>query len=226
MRWLSFVILPLVLAIALVLLTRPRDGGTTLSPANISLGAGQAAAAPPATGAPPPPVPMPPPDGIRAEIPKVAGPVGQRTEPYDLRHAPSIDAPTIARVLKGYGSPAVGAADAIFALGVRYGIDPAFCLAFFIHESTAGTAGVARVTKSVGNIRTTPGYRDYQGYRQYDSWEEGIDDWYRLINDLYIDGWGLTTVDAIVPVYAPSSDGNNPDGYIATVKSLVAGWRN
>ena len=225
MRWLSFVILPLVLAITLVLLTRPRDTGTTLSPANISLGADQAAAAPQVVEAQRPPVPPPQPAGTRADSPPVAAPAGDGTETFDLRRAPSIDAPTIGRILQSYGSPAVGAADTIYALGVRYGIDPAFCLAFFIHESTAGTAGVARVTKSVGNIRTTPGYRDYQGYRSYDSWEEGIDDWYRLISDLYIDGWRLTTVDAIVPVYAPSSDGNNPDGYIATVKSLVAGWR-
>lgn len=147
------------------------------------------------------------------------------TQTWDVRRTPSIDAATIKRVLQGYNSPAVGAADTMYKLGLEYGIDPAFCLAFFINESTAGTAGVARTTKSVGNIRTTAGYQDYQGYRKYASWEEGIEDWYQLIRDLYIAEWELTTVDTIIPVYAPSSDGNNPDHYIATVKKLVTGWR-
>lgn len=241
-RWLSFVVLPLVLAVALVLLTRPNDQGTILSPANIGLGPGHAAAAPDQP-APAPDKPGTTPDkpadkaasrpsGPTATTPtptaaakKVPTPASADHGDYDLRHAPTVDAATIARVLRGYGSPAVGAAETIYRLGVEYGIDPAYCLAFFIHESTAGTAGVARVTKSVGNIRHTPGYRNYEGYRHYDSWEEGIEDWYKLISDLYIDGWGLTTVDAIIPVYAPSSDGNNPAGYAATVKKLVAGWR-
>ena len=146
-------------------------------------------------------------------------------ESWDVRHTPSVDAATIRAILQRYNSPAVGAADAMYTLGIEYGIDPAFCLAFFINESTAGTAGVARTTKSVGNIRTTPGYVDYQGYRKYESWEQGIEDWYKLIRDLYIADWDLTTVDQIIPVYAPSSDGNNPDHYINTVKKLVTSWR-
>lgn len=146
-------------------------------------------------------------------------------ETWDVRHTPSVDAATIKQVLQGYNSPAVGASDAMYRLGLEYGIDPAFCLAFFINESTAGTAGVARTTLSVGNIRSTPGYQAFQGYRKYDSWEQGIEDWYRLIRDLYITEWDLTTVDEIIPVYAPDSDGNNPDHYIATVKKLVTSWR-
>ena len=233
-RWIAFVILPVVLALALVLLTRPRDRHAILSPANLSLGAGLAAAAPPHVAAEAltrKPLSVGPTPTAGANPPGPAsdkgdgGPVPTGGA-HDVRRPPSVDAPTIRRILQRYGSPAADAADAMYELGVHYGIDPAYCLAFFIHESTAGTAGVARVTKSVGNIRTTPGYRDYQGYRKYVSWEQGIDDWYRLIRDLYIGEWGLTTVEAFIPVYAPSSDGNNPDGYTATVKKLVDGWRN
>ncbi len=144
---------------------------------------------------------------------------------FDVRHTPSVDVATIRKVLQSYNSPAVGSAEAMYKLGLEYGIDPAFCLAFFIHESTAGTKGVARVTKSVGNIRVTPGYQDYQGFRKYDTWEQGIEDWYQLIRDLYIGGWGLVTVDQIIPVYAPSSDNNDVDAYISTVKQLVTSWR-
>ena len=215
-KWL--LVVPLLLAIALVLLTQPSDDRSFLSAANVSLGAGHAAAA----GAP-----TPGPAEGKAQPP---APVGAATnkgdgEPFDVRHVPTVDAATIARILQAYGSPAVGSAGTMYALGVKYGIDPAYCLAFFIHESTAGTAGVARVTKSVGNIRATPGYRNYEGYRHYESWEEGIEDWYHLIDELYIKSWGLTTVDAIIPVYAPVSDGNNPEGYAATVKKLVTSWR-
>lgn len=219
MRSLSYVVLPLVLALALVLVTRSGDTGTFLSSAHIGLGAEKAAAA----GAPPAAQKPATTSGAKA----AAAPAANKGdgEDFDLRHAPSIDAAGIAEVLRSYGSPAVEAAGTMYNLGVQYGIDPAFCLAFFIQESTAGTQGVARVTKSVGNIRTTPGYRDYQGYRHYATWEEGIADWYQLISELYINTWGLTTVDAIIPVYAPSSDNNNPSHYAATVKKLVAGWR-
>lgn len=138
---------------------------------------------------------------------------------------PTISPERIDEVLRSYNSPAAGMGQAMYDLGVKYGIDPAFCLAFFIHESTAGTAGVARVTKSVGNIRTTAGYQDYQGYRRYNTWEEGIEDWYKLISELYIQGWGLSTVEDILPVYAPPADNNDTPHYIATVVNLVNQWR-
>ena len=138
---------------------------------------------------------------------------------------PSIDAATIRRVLESYGSPAAGEAQTFYDLGVARGIDPAYCLAFFIVESSAGTRGVARTTYSIGNIRARPGEPSYEGYRLYTSWAEGIADWYRLIDELYVGQWGLTTIDAIVPVYAPQHDSNDPAAYARTVKRLVAGWR-
>jgi hypothetical protein len=131
----------------------------------------------------------------------------------------------IEAVLKQYGSPAAGKGQALYELGVRYGIDPAYGLAFFVHESGCGTKGVARFTKSLGNIRWTQGFNNYEGYRSYDSWEQGMEDWYKLITELYINGWHLRTVDAIIPVYAPYGDNNNPPGYIASVKRMVDSWR-
>ena len=110
--------------------------------------------------------------------------------------------------------------------GLKYGIDPAYALAFFMEESTFGTRGIARVTHSLGNIRATPGYRSYHGYRSYNTWTEGIDDWYRLIDQLYIKRWGLTTVDQIIPIYAPYRDHNNEAAYIHNVKQAVDTWRS
>jgi hypothetical protein len=151
-----------------------------------------------------------------------AAPSGRK---YELLGAPSVSVGMIESVLKQYGSEAVGRGQAIYDLGVRYGIDPAYALAFFVHESGCGTKGVARFTHSIGNIRWTAGYDNYEGYRSYSTWEQGIEDWYKLMTDLYINGWGLRTVDKIIPVYAPYGDNNNPPVYAASVKSMVDSWR-
>jgi Mannosyl-glycoprotein endo-beta-N-acetylglucosaminidase len=145
---------------------------------------------------------------------------------YRVTGEPSIDAAFINSVLKRYHSPASGDGETFYEQGVRYGIDPVFALAFFMEESTFGTKGVARMTHSLGNIRATPGYHSYHGYRSYKSWMEGSEDWYRLIAQLYVKRWGLTTVDQIIPIYAPSRDRNNPTGYIHNVKRAVDRWRS
>lgn len=145
--------------------------------------------------------------------------------PGYVQGPPSVDVALIRRVLHAYNSPAVDEAQAFYDLGVARGIDPAYCLAFFIVESGAGTQGVARTTYSVGNIRALPGQPSFEGYRQYTSWREGIADWYRLIDEVYIGERGETTLDQIIPVYAPSFDSNDPAAYIYTVKRLVARWR-
>src|SRR5256885_9192932 len=46
----------------------------------------------------------------------------------------------------------------LFRSGLKYGLDPAYALDFFMHESTFGTAGVARVTLSLSNMRCVPEY--------------------------------------------------------------------
>jgi len=162
---------------------------------------------------PPTPTIVPTPDIARLGAASVVG-------------APSIDVALIRRVLLRYNSPAADEAQALYDLGIARGIDPAYCLAFFIMESAAGTQGVARTTYSVGNIRALRGQPEFEGYRRYDTWRDGIADWYRLIDELYVHELGLTTLDAIVPVYAPSADSNDPAAYILTVKRLVAGWRD
>lgn len=144
---------------------------------------------------------------------------------YSLVGGPSISVAQIEKVLQAYNSPAVGLGQKMYDLGVQYGIDPAYALAFFVHESGCGTQGVARTTRSLGNIRWTEGWDNFSGYRKYNSWEQGMEDWYKLITDLYINQWGLKTVDAIIPVYAPSGDNNSPPAYIGAVKSMVDDWR-
>src|SRR2546425_6095103 len=103
------------------------------------------------------------------------------TRYYTLVGKPSISAEFINRVLAWYDSPAAGKGQALYDDGVKYGIDPVYALAFFMHESRFGRTGVATVTHSLGNIRATAGHARYQGYRMYRTWEEGFEDWYRLI---------------------------------------------
>ncbi len=148
-----------------------------------------------------------------------------------LTSPPSISPARIEEVLKQYRSPATGAGQTLYDLGLRYGIDPAYALAFFVHESSAGTQGVAAITKSIGNIRCTPGYDCYQtsgngSFRRYPSWEAGIEDWYKLIKELYIEKWGLSRLSQIIPVYAPSADRNNPANYVQEVAHMVESWRS
>ena len=144
---------------------------------------------------------------------------------YSVVGPPTIDAQFINRVLEYYHSPASGKGQALYDDGVKYNIDPAFALAFFMEESTFGTQGVARTTHSLGNIRVSGTEPSYQGYRLYASWEDGFEDWYRLIALQYVAAWNLTTVDQIIPVYAPNSDHNDERAYIQNVKRAIDTWR-
>ena len=150
----------------------------------------------------------------------------QQESTYSLIGTPSITAAFINQVLKSYDSPAQGKGEVLYEKGVQHGIDPVYALAFFMQESRLGTRGVAAVTHSLGNIRATTGSPQYEGYRAYATWEDGFEGWYQLIAEQYVDQWGLTTVDQVIPVYAPAADNNNEKQYIDTVKYLIRTWRN
>lgn len=149
----------------------------------------------------------------------------QQSASYLLTGKPTITAEHINRILQQAGSPARGTGKELFLLGVHYGIDPIYALAFFQHESSFGLAGVARFTRGLGNIRCTPGYSCYQGYRMYGSWEEGYKDWYKLLSSTVYIGSGLQTVEQIIPRYAPAADNNDERAYIAAIEQSVNQWR-
>lgn len=139
---------------------------------------------------------------------------------------PTITAAFINQVLAHYRSPAGGDGAALYNLGVQYNINPVYALAFFMHESMFGTLGVARVTLSLGNIRCSAGYACIDGYRAYSSWASGFADWYRLIQGVYVNQWHKTTIQAIIPTYAPAGDHNNPATYITAVERAVSSWQS
>ena len=143
----------------------------------------------------------------------------------DVRGRPSLSASFINRVLAASHSPAAGLGQVLYADSLHFHIDDVFALAFFLHESSFGTTGVARVTHSLGNIICTPGWLRCVGrFRWYSSWAAGCLDWFRLLVVDYLPR-GLVTVQTIVPVYAPSSDGNNVSAYIVAVMTAVRTWR-
>jgi mannosyl-glycoprotein endo-beta-N-acetylglucosaminidase len=150
----------------------------------------------------------------------------------------TLNAQQIDSILKAAGSPAAGSGESFVKWGQKYNIDPAYALAFFAMESSYGTnpkwvgnLGNGEYSNGIGNIRyygepsptRDPQYHDGNGYRAYESWDEGIHDWFELLtSDPNYNG--LHTVEQIVPVYAPNTE-NDTANYVATVNELVDGWR-
>ena len=151
-------------------------------------------------------------------------PLPSHSGPYSVLGKPTITVDTINQVLASYHSPAAGKGQALYDMGLKYGIDPAFALAFFMHESTFGTLGEARSSLSLGNLRCIPNFKCQDGYAWFNTWEDGFEAWYKLIRNLYVAQWGLVTVDQIIPKYAPNSDNNNEAGYIAALKHYLDTW--
>jgi hypothetical protein len=150
----------------------------------------------------------------------------QLTSSYSVLGSPTVSATFINQVLASYHSPAAGKGQALFDDGVTYGIDPVFALAFFMHESSFGTTGVARFTLSLGNLRCIPLYSCIDGFSSFPTWEAGFNAWYSLIRDVYVARWHLSTVEQIIPTYAPASDHNNVTGYTNAVERAVDTWRS
>lgn len=138
---------------------------------------------------------------------------------------PSLSAAFVNRVLAAAHSPATGIGEAFYQFSVQYQIDDAFTLAVFGHESSFGKTGIANFTHSIGNIRCSAGYACEYGFRWYPTWTDGLRDFYQLLRSLYVNQWHLLTVEQIIPVASPASDGNDPPGYIHDVQTSMSTWR-
>ncbi len=144
--------------------------------------------------------------------------------PSSILGRPSLSVAFVNQVLSAYHSPAAGLGSVLYADSLTYGIDDAFPLAFFLHESSMGNAGMATSTHSLGNIRCTPGWSCMGGYRYYATWAAGFHDWFHLMISEYVPRH-LSTIPTIIPVYAPSADHNDEHAYIMAVLSAVSAWR-
>lgn len=140
--------------------------------------------------------------------------------------SPTITAQNIDQILCSNGSPACDTGQEMYALGVQYGIDPIYALAFFQHESGFGLRGEATITRNMGNLRSASNESfERDGFAVFNSWPDSYRAWYDLISGpLYVKG-GLRTVQSIVARYAPSGDGNDPNGYAQSVEQSVSQWR-
>lgn len=164
----------------------------------------------------------------RTEI--VNAPVIQSVGEYRLRSVPSMTGQEIDNVLLSYNSPAHGTGEVWYNLGVKWKIDPAYALAFFLHESTAGANPAwsghkpdGTTTHNIGNLACGNYPTCYGRWRDYPNWAAGIEDWYRVINEVYIQH-GYDTVHKVVPAYAPANE-NNIHRFIQNVTWLVDKWR-
>lgn len=149
-----------------------------------------------------------------------------------IRHTPRISRTLFRQVLEkgtALGPSPVTNTDQCYQIIVDNGLDPACLLAIFAHESQYGNDGVAKETKSWGNVRAPFNPSRAIGlhprnFAIYADWQTGLLDLCERLNVRYIKERKLDTIQKIIPVYAPSSDGNAPQKYIDHVVSLVAQW--
>jgi hypothetical protein len=137
---------------------------------------------------------------------------------------PSLSPNLINQVLSVAGSPAAGTGQALYDLSRESGIDDAYALAVFEKESSFGKYGAGFENHALGNI-VCAGYPTCNGrFRAYASWSEGYADFYHLITTEYV-ARGLTAVETITPVYAPSSE-NDTGLYISQVCQSMLAFRS
>jgi hypothetical protein len=173
-------------------------------------------------------------EGAQANLTRLRIPPGHHT----MRGTMSTTAEQIDAVLAAAHSPAAGSGKAFVQWGQYYNLDPVYALAFFKHESWFGThprwvgqMGDGKTTKNIGNIRyyaapdpeREPQFSGFNGFRAYKTWEDGIQDWFKLLafDSHYA---GLHTVEAVLPIYAPSHE-NDTGLYIRDVNQFVEAWR-
>lgn len=138
---------------------------------------------------------------------------------------PDLSPTFINQVLARADSPAGALGDTLYQLSQQYHIKDSFALAVFHHESTFGRYGVAAATHSLGNIRCSPGWLScISGYRAYATWAAGALDFYRVIAAQYLPD-KRTTVETIIPKYAPIGDHNDPTSYIQAVVADMMRWQ-
>jgi hypothetical protein len=140
---------------------------------------------------------------------------------------PTITAAQIESILRAAHSPAAGTGQQLYNIVAKYGINPAYALAAFHHESTYATApdAAAIPNKSLGNVRCYEGcVSGAGGFAKYNTWADSYLAWAQLIAGPVYRGSGLTTLGEIIPKYAPPSDSNDDVAYIALVGNDMRRW--
>ena len=147
---------------------------------------------------------------------------------YRLVGPPTIDLRTFQSILTAAGSPMAGEAPGIYTAAMAHGVDPAVILAIAQHESGFGKAGIAvgrhnpfgsryySGTAAFGAINRG-GWASFPNYTAATAYTASL-----LASSSYA-GAGLTA--RTFPTrYAPSSDGNNPASYGASIVNAINRW--
>lgn len=150
---------------------------------------------------------------------------------YTIAHAPRISRRLFRQALINRKSPAAKVAEAAYAVCLAWGVDPAVALAFYVHESSAGTKGVAATSLNWGNLRIgrraqinreTAEGRPYFAF--YTNWLSSLDDFCELLRSRLYEGDGRKTVREVLPRFAPALDRNDPTAYADFVNRSVETW--
>lgn len=113
----------------------------------------------------------------------------------------------------------------VYTLCVWLDIDPAFVAAIWAHETSQtsgviGSSDLFRKSNNAGAIRAYGRWPtvSHNGslWNKYESAQLGLMHLVMHLKQVY-GAVGLLDVETIIPVYAPSSDGNKPASYIAAV---------
>lgn len=148
---------------------------------------------------------------------------------------PDITSKKFEEVLQAAESPAEPWSRSGYKEIVDNKVSPAFALAIFKHESRFGHEGLVPLhnLRNPGATRTTrtgegtvvqiPGRGNFV---KYPTWTQGWDDLaFRLIDpEFEYAVRGARTIREIIPIWAPSSDGNAPESYIAAVVRSMNEW--
>lgn len=138
----------------------------------------------------------------------------------------AISAATFAAVLTDHQSPLAPFADAIYEWIDSLDIAADVWLAQAAKESSFMTTGLSRTNCNPLNIRQRGDYPGRGGFADYRGapWLGAL--WSLCHLKLMYGQVGLTTLEQIVPIFAPAGDGdNNPAQYIAVVRQTVAAIR-
>jgi len=136
--------------------------------------------------------------------------------------APSVTPAVVDAVLAREGSPLAGQGGYICLEGRHAGIDPVFLLAVVAQVDVPNPLPDA--THNVGHVLAAAGQPAASGFRVYPSWRAGVAGWYELMRTLYVGRWGLRTLDAVWPVYAPGSR-EQVEGQLGALEAMVTAWR-
>ncbi len=141
---------------------------------------------------------------------------------------PSISAKQIAAAVASRRPLEDGEAEYIFSLSRTTGVDAAFALAVWQHESGMGTTGAARDTRNMGNIEWSARCHcqrlaAHPRWRAYHSFREAEADWFALVSGPVYVGSGNDTVARVITKYAPPVE-NDTAAYIREVRAAMKGW--